>query len=169
MSRNINAAARGELSPFHIQDNRSRPLLGLHDYGRLETAAYDQLDILSPMRGRLNRTLRDARVVPTAEIPPNAVTLGSTVRYRIGTGPAERRILLLERYAAPTGQYLSALTPVGLALLGRLEGETVEAPTFESGILSIHIERVEHQPEADARRRSAARPDGPDNNGPEAA
>lgn len=168
MSRN-ESAARGAHSLASAQENHARPLLGLHDYGRLETAAFGQLDILSPMRMRLNRTLRDARVVPTTEIPPNVVTLGSTVRYRIGGGAMERRLLLLERYAAPNGQYVSALTPVGLALLGRLEGETVEAPTFESGTLSIHIERVEHQPEAEARRRSAARPEGPDDNGPEAA
>ena len=144
-----------------------RPLIGLHDYGRLETAAFEQLDMLSPMRPRVARLLTEARVVPTREMPDDIVTLGSVVRYRVDGDRIERRILTLGRGDAPNGQYVAVLTPVGLALVGRRPGETVTAETFEGRTLSISIVALEHQPEAATRAREAT-PDG-DGDGPEAA
>ena len=146
-----------------------RPLIGLHDYGRLEIAAFEHLDMLSPMRPRIAKLLAEARVVPGNEIPADVVTLGSIVRYRVDGERLERRLLTLGREYAPNDQYVNVLTPVGLALLGRRPGETVTAATFEGRALSISIVALDHQPEAAARTR-AAEPDGDhDGNGPEAA
>lgn len=147
-------------------DGATRPLIGLHDYGRLETAAFEELDMLSPMRPRIAKLLGDARVVPSGEIPADVITLGTTVRYRIDGDRLERRILTFGRAPVPNGQYVSVLTPVGLALIGRRAGETVEAETFDGGRLRIEIAALEHQPEAEARARSVA---GRDGDGPEAA
>ena len=143
----------------------SRPLIGLHDYGRLETAAFDHLDILSPMRPRLAALLAEARVVPSREVPPDVVTLGSQVRYRVDDDTLQCRILLLGREHVPNGQYVSAMTPVGLALIGRRAGETVSAPRLDGGSLRIVIEGIDHQPEAELRARTAP----PHGDGPEAA
>lgn len=152
--------------PVSAPEGGARPLLGLHDYGRLEVAAFEELDMLSPMRARIAKLLGEARVVPSAEIPGNVITLGSTVRYRVDGDRLERRLLTFGRAPVPNGQYVSVLTPVGLALLGRIPGETVAAETFDGGRLSIEIAMLEHQPEAEARARM---PDGPEDDGPEAA
>ncbi|MEP5662821.1 GreA/GreB family elongation factor [Parvibaculum sp.] len=153
-------------APATAPGGGNRPQLGLHDYGRLEVAAFEELDMLSPMRPRIAALLTEARVVPSAEIPEDVITLGTTVRYRVDGDRLERRLLTLGRQHVPNGQYVCVLTPVGLALLGRKPGELVEAETFDGGKLRIAIASVEHQPEAEARARM---PDGPDDNGPEAA
>jgi len=142
-----------------------RPLIGLHDYGRLETTAFEELDMLSPMRPRVAALLAGARVVPTREVPDDVITLGSVVRYRVDGDRIERRVLTLGREHAPNGQYVTVLTPVGLALLGRRPGETVEAATFEGRLLSIAVVSLEHQPEAAARASET----GGHDSGPEAA
>lgn len=146
-----------------------RPLIGLHDYGRLEIAAFEHLDMLSPMRPRIAKLLAEARVVPGNEIPADVVTLGSIVRYRVDGERLERRLLTLGREYAPNDQYVNVLTPVGLALIGRRPGETATAETFEGRTLAIAIAALEYQPEAAARAREAE-PDGDDDDdGPEAA
>ncbi|MBX3507420.1 MAG: GreA/GreB family elongation factor [Parvibaculum sp.] len=143
----------------------TRPVLGLHDYGRLETAVFDHLDILSPMRPRVAALLAAARVVPSREVPGDTVTLGSVVRYRVDGDRLQRRILVLGREHVPNGQYVNVLTPVGLALIGHRSGETVVAARLDEGMLTIVIEGLDHQPETELRARS-----GSDNDhGPEAA
>lgn len=151
--------------PLTPENRADRPVLGLHDYGRLEVATYEQFDVQSPMRSRIAKLLSDAHVIPTGEMPPNVITLGSTVRYRVDNDRMERRMLTVGREIVPNGQYVSVLTPVGLALLGRKPGETVETETFDGLRLSIAIVMLEHQPEAAARAQDA----GPDDDGPEAA
>lgn len=149
-----------------VQPPAGRPLIGLHDYGRLEIAAFEQLDMLSPMRPRIAKLLTEARVVPGNEIPPDVVTLGSIVRYRVDGDRPERRLVTLGREHTPNDQYVNVLTPVGLALLGRRPGETVTAATFEGRMLSISILRLDHQPEGAAR---ASDEGSDDDHGPEAA
>lgn len=144
-----------------------RPVLSLHDYGRLETALFDELDLLSPMQPRIRTKLAEARVIPGEEIPESVVTLGSIVKYRIDGDRIERRILQPDRTPAPNGQYVSVFTPVGLALLGRVPGDIVGAELFDGAMLKIVIIAVDFQPEADSRRRE--RTPHPGDNGPEAA
>ena len=152
-------------SASHIRTDETRPLIGLHDYGRLETAIFDHLDILSPMRSRVAELLTSAAVVPSREVPGDVITLGSVVRYRVDGDRLQRRILVLGNEHAPNGQYVNVLTPVGLALIGRRPGETVAAPRLDEGSLTIVIEGLDHQPEADLRAKSID----DDGNGPEAA
>jgi regulator of nucleoside diphosphate kinase len=161
----ISAMSMRDSSLNSIPPPAGRPLIGLHDYGRLEIAAFEQLDMLSPMRPRIARLLAEACLVPGNEVPADTVTLGSIVRYRVDGDRLERRLLTLGREYAPNDQYVNVLTPVGLALIGRRPGETATAETFEGRMLAISIAALEYQPEAAARAREA----GPDGDGPEAA
>lgn len=175
---------RRALRPQLVSDNHEpgplRPVLTLHDHGRLDTALFEELDLLSPMQPRIREKLAGARVLPGRDVPDNVVTLGSIVRYRVDGDRIQRRILQPNRAPAPNGQYVSVFTPVGLALLGRMAGETVQTELFAGAVLTIEIIAVDFQPEADTRRRietdRAARaivPDtedaAPDDHGPEAA
>ncbi|MEQ8265576.1 MAG: GreA/GreB family elongation factor [Parvibaculum sp.] len=157
--------------PQLVSDNRLpgplRPVLTLHDHGRLDTALFDELDLLSPMQPRIREKLAGARILPGSDIPDTIVTLGSIVRYQVDGDRIERRILKPDRTPAPNGQYVSVFTPVGLALLGHGPGDTVEAALFDGAVLNIRITAIDFQPEADSRSRAHAPHNGGD--GPEAA
>src|SRR3954468_10480119 len=63
--------------------------------------------------------LRRARVVPRAEVPPDVVTMGSTVRLTdLETGEEETYTLVYPEDADIEENRLSVLAPVGTALLG---------------------------------------------------
>lgn len=164
--------SRAQLNIVPNPQTASRPVLTSSDYARLEAASFEDLDLTSPMRNRVHAKLVEAKVVPGAAVAETVATLGSIVRYRIDGRLAERRMMQLQRGPAPNGQYLSVLTPIGLALLGQSPGDIVEAELFDGARLTLELTGIDFQPEADIRRRMTATApdrDGPDNNGPEAA
>ena len=102
--------------------------------------------------------LRRARVVPWAEIPPDVVTMGSTVRLRdLETGEDETYTLVYPDNADIEEDKLSVLAPVGTALLGYRAGDVVEWPV-PAGVSRFRIEEV-LQPRS-ARALTAGRPAG---------
>jgi len=171
MSISNGGGSRAQLNIVPNPQTASRPILTSSDYARLEAASFEELDLVNPMRARIRAKLVEAKVVPGAAIAETVATLGSIVRYRIDGRLAERRMMQLQRGPAPNGQYLSVLTPIGLALFGQSAGDIVEAELFDGARLTLELTGIDFQPEADIRRRMSGRPDGsgPDNNGPEAA
>jgi len=143
-----------------------RRVLSSHDYGRLEITAFEEIDMLNPMRQWIAHLLSVAQILHSDEMPEDVITLGTTVRYRIDGDVQQRRLLTLGHQQVPNGQYVSVLTPVGLALIGRKPGETVEAEVFDGRKLRIEISALENQPEAEARARMTQ---GRTDDGPEAA
>ena len=96
--------------------------------------------------------LRRARVVPRSEIPPDVVTMNSTVRLRdLGTGEEETYTLVYPADADIEENRLSVLAPVGTALLGYRAGDVVEWPV-PAGVSRFRIEEVLFQPRS-ARAR----------------
>ncbi len=164
--------SRAQLNIVPNPQTASRPVLTSSDYARLEAATFEDLDLTNPMRTRVRAKLVEAKVVPGVAVAETVATLGSIVRYRIEGRMPERRMLQLQRGPAPNGQYLSVLTPIGLALLGHSAGDIVEAVLFDGARLTLELIAIDFQPEADIRRRmarTAPDSDGPDDNGPEAA
>ena len=92
--------------------------------------------------------LRRARVVPRAEIPPDVVTMGSTVRLRdLETGEDETYTLVYPHDADIEANKLSVLAPVGTALLGYRAGDEVEWPV-PAGVRRFRVEEVLFQPKS---------------------
>jgi regulator of nucleoside diphosphate kinase len=90
--------------------------------------------------------LRRARVVPRAEIPPDVVTMNSTVRLRdLETGEEETYTLVYPDEADIETDKLSILAPVGTALLGYRAGDVVEWPV-PVGVRRFRVEEVLFQP-----------------------
>ena len=172
MSTTHGGSSRPQLNIVPNPQTASRPVLTSSDYARLEAASFEDLDLTNPMRTRVRAKLVEAKVVPGAAVADTVATLGSIVRYRIEGRMAERRMMQLQRGPAPNGQYLSVLTPIGLALFGQTAGDIVEAELFDGARLTLEFTGIDFQPEADIRRRMARTApdgDGPDNNGPKAA
>lgn len=144
-------------------ENATATLLVSSDFARLEIIGFQES---GPTRQAILAKLALAHIKDSAQMPPDVATIGSVVRYSIADGAVERRTLSLPENSRPTGQFISVLTPVGLALLGRRAGEKFNVELADGGSLKINLVAVEFQPEAEARKRTI---EPPHDDGPEAA
>ena len=113
-------------------------------------ALLDNPDLLQqkPYLEQLERELDRAEVVDSAKIPPNVITMDSTVLL-IDLETDEEMILTLvypDQAHISEGR-ISVLAPIGTAILGCREGEIVEWEV-PAGIQSLRVDRVLYQPEA---------------------
>jgi hypothetical protein len=83
----------------------------------------------------LRRKLESARVVFPADLPRSVATVGSRIAYTIDRGELETRTLTC--LSAPDPCWLPVQLPLGLAILGRREGETFDVSGQE-----IRLHRV---------------------------
>ena len=127
------------------------PVLGDYDYRRLHLLCKALL--LSDSRHRqsgeaLRRKLDRALVVPAREVPPDVVTLYSTVKFR--TERTREKHCLTIVFPGETRDRedsISVLAPIGLALLGERPGGAVECAAPE-GTSTLRIQEIVYQPEA---------------------
>ena len=95
----------------------------------------------------LKRELERAIVVSSAAMPPDVATLDSRVRYRDETDGVTRTVSLVYPSQADAAKgKVSVLAPVGTALLGLSEGQSIEWD-FPDGSRRLTLEKVLHQPE----------------------
>jgi transcription elongation factor GreA len=91
---------------------------------------------------QLDQMLRNARVIDNSTDPPDAVSVGSTVRLKdLGAGEEISYTIVGSPEADPLRDLISNESPVGQALIGRKKGETVTvrvpAGTFKYTILEV--------------------------------
>ena len=93
--------------------------------------------------------LDSAEIVPSTELRPDAVSLYSQVLVREDDTGAQRKLTLCYPHEAePHAGFISVLSPVGLALLGRCVGARVTWRPPSGAQRSLTIEAVLFQPEA---------------------
>jgi regulator of nucleoside diphosphate kinase len=96
----------------------------------------------------LKRELERAIVVSSAAMPPDVATLDSRVRYRDETEGVRRTVSLVYPSQADAAQgKISVLAPVGTALLGLSEGQSIEWDFPDGSRHRLKLENVLHQPE----------------------
>ncbi len=111
--------------------------------GRKHTTFRDKSNLLE-----LEYELSRAAVVDIKHVPSNIVTMNSKVLLRdIDSDKEMVMTLVFPRDAHIEGGKISVLTPVGTAILGYAEGDTIEWPV-PGGVKRIKIEKVLYQPEA---------------------
>ena len=101
-----------------------------------------------PNRDDLQTELDRANIVEPQEIPPDVVTINSTVTFRVESSDSEFSLTLV--YPNDTGDgtgKISILAPVGSALLGLREGDEISWPKPGGGLLLVRILKVTYQPE----------------------
>jgi len=91
---------------------------------------------------QLDQMLRNARVIDNSADPPDAVSVGSTVRLKdLAAGEEISYTIVGSAEADPLSDRISNESPVGQALIGRKKGETVTvrvpAGTLKYRILGI--------------------------------
>jgi regulator of nucleoside diphosphate kinase len=96
----------------------------------------------------LEEELARAKVVAPEEIPPNVVTMNSTVKFRVDAANEEFTLTLVyPRDVDGSSDKISVLAPVGSALLGLATGDAIEWPRPGGGMLRVRIVDVTYQPE----------------------
>ncbi|MGE3108939.1 MAG: GreA/GreB family elongation factor [Phycisphaerales bacterium] len=120
----------------------TRPIVSTFDSNRLEplllTSAVDAPVV------RLRSLLERARKVAPPRVPPDVVTMNSRVRVRYpGEEEAEAYDLA---FPDSSDGGLSVLSPLGAALLGAREGESVACAGSRVS-RRVTVERIEYQPE----------------------
>ncbi|HPQ81208.1 MAG TPA: nucleoside diphosphate kinase regulator [bacterium] len=97
----------------------------------------------------LEDELNRAIVVTQEMIPPDVVTMNSTVRFRDMTSSKEMEVTLVYPKDSDMGKgRLSVMAPVGMALIGLSVGQSVEWPLPQGGVKRLKILSILYQPEA---------------------
>lgn len=97
----------------------------------------------------LARELDRASMVDSSEIRPGVVTMRSVVEFRSGEdGDLSVGMLVYPEEARSREGQISILTPVGTALLGLSEGQTMPYAPTDDRTARLTVNRVLFQPEA---------------------
>lgn len=103
----------------------------------------------APLTGFLQDELRRAVFVEPRAVLRSVVTMNSRVRYRLdGAGEAREASLVCPGCEDSLLGRTSVLTPVGSALLGMREGETITWNGLDGRPRSVTVLKVLYQPEA---------------------
>ncbi|HZM33283.1 MAG TPA: GreA/GreB family elongation factor [Burkholderiales bacterium] len=90
--------------------------------------------------GALADLLVEARLVPHEELPADRVAMNSKVTYREEPGRTRRSVVLVHPIEADVARgRISVLSPIGLALLGRMVGSVVTVDVPGAKVLTVRI------------------------------
>lgn len=99
-------------------------------------------------RAALEAELARAELVAPQEMPPDVVTMNSTVKFRVAESAEEFTLTLVyPKDMNGSNDRISILAPVGSALLGLACGDEIEWPKPGGGVLHVRIEAITYQPE----------------------
>lgn len=123
-----------------------------YDYERLELLLSKLNNVSQNRRGDLSQLENDlamCQIVKPEEMPDDVVTLNSKVRYFDLDNKQERIVTLVFPSTADLSKgRVSIAAPIGAAILGCSEGETVSWTALDGKTVSVKIEEVLYQPEA---------------------
>jgi regulator of nucleoside diphosphate kinase len=107
--------------------NAWTPTLIISDFDRrrLSALAAAAMDRAPDLADGLIAELERATVVGADSVPAGVVRMGSTVTFRAGDGAARRVTLVFPGDADIAEGRISILTPVGTALIGLSEGQSM--------------------------------------------
>ena len=129
-------------------DTKPRITVSSRDVERLEALLESPQSAAFAGKNALAAELARAEVVEPGKVPPNVVTMNSTVRFAMDTPPQEFQLTLVyPRDADNSAGKISVLAPVGSALLGLSVGDEIEWPRPDGGAAKVRIVEVVYQPE----------------------
>ena len=118
------------------------------DLDRIEALLAAMPSSVFPGKADLQAELDRADVVAPEEIPPNVVTMNSTVEFSIvETGKSFCLTLVYPRDLDGSADKLSILAPVGSALLGLSVGDELAWPGPGGKAMTVQVKRIVYQPE----------------------
>lgn len=126
-----------------------------HDAGRLDALLADfPTDARLGGAGLLLRELLRADVVASEAIPAGTVVMHSVVTYcDQGTGDIRRVTLVYPDERASLPNALSVLAPLGAALIGLSEGQSISYEGIDGRTRTVTVLKVHSQPAGSTRGR----------------
>lgn len=98
---------------------------------------------------KLEAELERAEIVESEQIPPDVITMRSKVRLKdLVSGEANTYSLVFPTEANFSEGKISILAPIGTAILGYKQGDTIEWPV-PAGVRRLKVDKVLYQPEAE--------------------
>lgn len=129
-------------------NTKPKIVLSENDAERLERLLDSLPTGAFPGKAALMAELERADVVASEAIPPDVVTMNSTVRFTVSSSnEAFSLTLVYPRDVDDSGTTISILAPVGSALLGLSKGEEIEWSKPGGGTMKVRIDEVLYQPE----------------------
>lgn len=110
----------------------------------LESDAVQRLPGIDALGAEIDR----ANVVKPQEVPPDVVTMNSTIRFRDDSNGQEFELTLVYPQDAGQPHTISVLAPVGSALLGLSVGQSIAWQVPGGRELDLRVLAVVNQPEA---------------------
>ncbi len=102
-----------------------------------------------PGKAELQAELDRADVLPPEQIPPNVVTMNSTVKFTIAeTGKEFCLTLVYPRDMDGSADRVSIFAPVGCALLGLSVGDELAWPGPGGKPMTVRVKEIVYQPES---------------------
>ena len=118
------------------------------DANRLQALLEKMEDTPIPGMELLEDELGRATVVAPQEMPREVVTMNSTVRFRIEDSAREFTLkLVYPRDVDGAPEKVSILAPIGSAMIGLREGDSIEWPMPGGSTSTVTIVEVVDQPE----------------------
>lgn len=107
--------------------NRSVPniVVSNADYERLTDLATASLERLPEVAEELLAEMDRAKIVGDDSVPPNVVRMGSTVTFKSDDGRQRTETLVYPVDEDSDAHKISVMTPVGAALIGLAEGQSI--------------------------------------------
>lgn len=101
-------------------------------------------EFLKDLELELNR----ANIVPSENIPPDSITMNSTVLLKdLDSGEETTYTLVYPEDADLTENKISVLAPIGTAILGFQKGDVIDWK-IPAGTIKLRVEKILYQPEA---------------------
>lgn len=119
-------------------------VINADDLAHLEGLADGMMRRQPALADRLFDEIGRAKIVASAKMPRNVVSMGSSVTYRDETTGQEKSVTLVYPEEADITQLrVSVMTPIGVALLGLAEGTSFYWDTRENQRRMLTIISVE--------------------------
>lgn len=132
------------------EDRTNRPMprivVSESDHDRLTDLATAALDRLPETAQELLDEMERAEVVGAPAVPANVVRMGSTVTFQPDGGRKRRVTLVFPAAEDIAESRISVLTPIGTALIGLSEGQSIEWSARDGRRHQLTVLAVERLP-----------------------
>ena len=126
---------------------QTKVILTSQDFDRLEALLASLPPNAFPGKTALQAELERAEIVEPEKVPPDVVTMNSTVRFQLlETGEEFQLTLVYPKDVQGHADRISVLAPVGSALLGLSVGDELEWPKPGGGVSTVTVVEVVYQP-----------------------
>lgn len=124
--------------------NRSVPniVVSNADYERLTDLATASLERLPEVATELLDEMDRAKIVSDNNVPANVVRMGSTVTFRSDDGRELTETLVYPVDEDSDAHKISVMTPVGAALIGLAEGQSISWTARDGRSHQLTVEKV---------------------------